>query len=260
MQIPLVHTLEGPQIRPEGGSCPLAGVAMDLADAIPIGIPRPLVYAVADGGVRRMAPTIALPLVGIESCAAGRHVVGNEGVAGPRVRVVTHPKAALARVPRDDADDGGPIVGVGSVPFALVGPPPGRVRRIRMGRAFFPPRSGTVRRPQTSCQSSPRLVRCCSGSSARAGATCAVACGTHPTRGLSARWVRLSPCRVAGGPAWLGVGGSFQIRCWSRVYSSRHTRGNGRQGSGPAAGRVGARDYDSEGMQTHPDAGDAPAR
>jgi hypothetical protein len=59
MQILLMHTLECPQIRPEGGSCPLAGAATDLADAIPIGIPRPVVYAVADGGVGRMAPRIA---------------------------------------------------------------------------------------------------------------------------------------------------------------------------------------------------------
>ena len=58
--------------------------------------------------------------------------------AGPRVRVVAYPQALLARVPRDDADDGRPIVGIGAVALALIGASTWRVTGIAMGRAFFP--------------------------------------------------------------------------------------------------------------------------
>jgi hypothetical protein len=163
--------------------------------------------------------------------------------------VIAHPETLLPRLPRDRADDGGTIAGVGAVSFARVGSPPGRVRWIRMRRAVFPLRSGTVRRPHTPCQSSHRLVRWCAGSSARAGAMCAVACVTAPPRGRSGRWVRLSQWHAAGVQVWLGVAGSLQRRCWSGAYSTPHTCGNGRQGSRPAAGRVGVRDYDSEGCE-----------
>ena len=94
---------------------------MDLALAITISIPCPLVHAVADGGVGWMTAPVALPFVGVQPRTASRKVFGNEGTASPRVRVVAHPQALLARVARDDADDGGPVVGIGAVAFALIG-------------------------------------------------------------------------------------------------------------------------------------------
>jgi hypothetical protein len=100
-----------------------------------------------------MAATIALPFVGIEPRAARGHVVGHKGVAGLPVRVVADPPALLARVARDDADDGGTIVGIGAVPFALIGASTRWIGGIAMGRAFFPPRFGTARRPQKRCRS-----------------------------------------------------------------------------------------------------------
>src|SRR5919197_36393 len=120
MQVLLMHTPEATQVGADCRACSLTGVAMDLTEAIPIGIPRPLVYAVADGGMGRMATTIALPLVGIESCATGRHVVGNEVVAGPRVRVITHPEAVLTCLPRYQTNNGWAIVGISAMPFALI--------------------------------------------------------------------------------------------------------------------------------------------
>jgi hypothetical protein len=42
-------------------------------------------------------------------------------VAGPRVRIVAHPKALLARLARDHTDEGGTIVGIRAVPIALIG-------------------------------------------------------------------------------------------------------------------------------------------
>jgi hypothetical protein len=81
-----------------------------------------------------MTAPVALPCVGVQPRAASPHVFGDEGTARPRVRVVAHPKALLARVARDDADDGGPIVGVGPVAFALIGASAGS----RCGVRFSP--------------------------------------------------------------------------------------------------------------------------
>ena len=116
MQISLVDTPEGPQIRPEGGSCSLAAIAMDIAKSIPIGIPGLLAYTVADGGVGRIAPTIAAPFVGVEACAAGRYVVGNEAVTGLHVRVITHPEAVFTSLPRNEAHNGTGMIGSVEVP------------------------------------------------------------------------------------------------------------------------------------------------
>jgi hypothetical protein len=65
-----VDAPESAQLRPERRARPLAGVAMDLALAITIIIPRPFVHTVANRGMGRMAATIALPFVGIKQSAA----------------------------------------------------------------------------------------------------------------------------------------------------------------------------------------------
>jgi hypothetical protein len=151
------------QVGAERCPCSLAGVAVDFAAAIPIIIPCPLVHAVADGGMRRMAATITLPFVGIEQGAAWGHVVGNESVAGLPIRMVTDPQALLARVARDDADNGGTIVRIGAVSLALIGASTGWIGGIAMGRTFFPPRSDTIHRPQRRCRASRRLAPSRSG-------------------------------------------------------------------------------------------------
>jgi len=126
---------------------------MHFASAIAIIIPGPFVSTMADGGMRWMTAAIALPFVGVQPRAASWDIFGDERVARPCVCVVAYPQALLARVPRNDADDGGPIVGIGAVPFALIGAPPGRIGGVAMRGAFFPPRSGRVHRPQTPCRS-----------------------------------------------------------------------------------------------------------
>jgi hypothetical protein len=125
---------------------------------------------------------------------------------------------------------------------------------------FFSSAADTVRRLQTSWRSAALSVRCGSGSSAPAGATYAVAGVTCPARGPSVRLVRPCPCRAAGARAALGVSGSSQIQYLSGAYSSCHTCSNNRQESGAAAGRVGDRCCHREGMRTHPDGDNAPAR
>jgi hypothetical protein len=71
---------------------------MDLAVAITIVVSRPFVHTVAHSAVGHVTATRALPFIGIEPRTASRHVVGHEGMAGPRVRVVTDPQALLSGV------------------------------------------------------------------------------------------------------------------------------------------------------------------
>jgi hypothetical protein len=153
MQILLVNTSESTQVGPQCRTRSLAGVARHFASAIAVIIPRPFVYTMADGGMSWMTAAVALAFVGVQPRAASWDIFGDERAARPRVRVVAHPQALLARVPRNDANDGGPIVGRGAVALALIGASPRWVTGIAMGRAFFPPRSGRVRRPQMPCRS-----------------------------------------------------------------------------------------------------------
>src|SRR3712207_112841 len=106
---------------------------MHFTSAIAISIPRPFAYTMADRGMGWMTAPVALPFIGVQPRAASRNVVGDEATTRPRVRVVAHPQALLARVARDDADDGGPIVGIGAMAFALISTSTWRVTGIAMG-------------------------------------------------------------------------------------------------------------------------------
>src|SRR5262245_15328029 len=112
---------EGTPISPQCGARALTGVAVHLTSAVAIIISRPLMHAVADRGVVWMTAPVALPFVGIQQRAASRNVFGDQGTARPRVGVVPDPQALFAHVTRDDTDDGGPIVAIGAVAFALIG-------------------------------------------------------------------------------------------------------------------------------------------
>src|SRR6266511_2260468 len=154
MQVLLMNTAEGAQVSTERRTCPFTSIAVDLALAITIIIPRPLVHAVADGRMAPMTAAIALPLIGIKPRAARCNIFGNQRLTGPRIRVVTHPEALLTRLPRDHTDDRGAIVGIGAMPFPFIGAPTGWIGGIQMRGAFFPRRSGTVHPPQRRCQPS----------------------------------------------------------------------------------------------------------
>jgi hypothetical protein len=151
MPVSLMNAPKIPQIGSERCAGPLAGIAVDLAAAIAVIIPRPLMHTMPDSGMRWMAPPVALPLVGIELGAVSGDVLRDQGRAGMPISMVANPEALLTGVPRDDADNGWTIVGVGPVPSPLSGPPTRRIIRVRMGGAFFPPRFGTARRPQKPC-------------------------------------------------------------------------------------------------------------
>jgi hypothetical protein len=138
MQVLLMNAPKTTQIGPERRASPRACIAVDLAEAISIRIPRLLVHTMTDSGMRCIALPIALPLVGIEPRAAGGDVLCNQCRAGMPIGMVAHPEALLTCVPRIDADNGGAVVGVGPMPSRLIGTPTGQIIRVRMGRAFFP--------------------------------------------------------------------------------------------------------------------------
>jgi hypothetical protein len=151
MQVLLMNAPKATQIGPERCASALAGIAVDLAAAISIIVPRPLVHPMTNRGMSGMAPAIALPLVGIELRAVSGNVLRHQGRAGTPIGMVPNPEALLARIPRDETDNRRTIVGVGPMPSPLIGPPTGRIIGVRMRRAFFPPRFGTARPPQMPC-------------------------------------------------------------------------------------------------------------
>jgi hypothetical protein len=154
-----VNPTEGTQVGAERRACPFTGIAVDLPSAVPVIISGPFVDAVADRGMGRVTPPVALPLVGIQPCAASREVFHDELMTRPSVGAVTHPEPLLACLTRDETDNGRTIIGIGAVPLALIRAPAGRIRGVAMGGTFFPPRSDTVHLPQRRRRSSPRSGR-----------------------------------------------------------------------------------------------------
>jgi hypothetical protein len=117
----------------------------------------------------RMTAPIALPFIGVEDRARSRDVCRDHVVTGGCGCVIADPETALARVSRDDADEGRTIVGKGALPCPLVSPPSGRLRGVKMGRAFVPRRSGTMRPPRRRCRASHQSGRWRSGELGCAG-------------------------------------------------------------------------------------------
>lgn len=183
----LLHAPNTTQIGPECRASALAGMAVALAAAIAIIIPRPLVSPMPDRGLRWRAPPIALPLVGLERRAVSRDVLRKQGCAGRPRSLVAHPAALLTRVPGDHADHGGTIVGVGPGPSPLLRPPTRRSIRVRRGRAVVPRRCGTARRPHKPCLACHPSGRSRCGWLGGAAATSAAVCVAASTHGLGGR-------------------------------------------------------------------------
>jgi hypothetical protein len=224
-----MNPTEGAQVGSEPRAGPFTGIAVHLTLAIGIVIPRPFAHPMTDGRMGRMAAPVALPLVGIELGAADWNVVGDKATARSRVGTVAHPEAVLARLPRHHTDDGGTIVGVGPVPFALIRSATWRIGGVAMRRAFFPQRSDTAHPPQMSCRASVSSVRSGSGCLAPVGVTYALACVTNPARGPSAPLARPWQSREAAAPASLVVAASSRTRYRSAGCSTHHNPGSGRQ-------------------------------
>ena len=248
MQILLVYSSKGSQIRSQRCPCPFTGIAMDLAEPIPISIPCPLMHAVTDRRVGWMAAPIALPLIGIKPRAAHGDVVGNPGVARTPIRVIADPEALFTRLPRHHTEDRGTIVGVGAVPFPLIGPPPRRVGGIGMGRAFFPPRSDTTHLPQRRCRSSPRSAQLRSGWPGCAAVGYGAVSVTALARARGAPWARLWQSRVAAAPRWPAVAEFSRRPSPSAACSSHRMPYSGRLGNALVHGTGAARSACTVGM------------
>ena len=88
MQVWLVNAPKATQRGPQCRASSLAALAGGLAAAISIIIPRPLVHTMTDRDMRRMAPPIARPLVGIERRAGSGDVLHEQGRAGVPIGMV----------------------------------------------------------------------------------------------------------------------------------------------------------------------------
>jgi hypothetical protein len=97
IQVPRMDPMEGTQIGPKhcAGTC--TGTDVHFMSALFVIIARPLVPAVADSGMARMAPPIGLPLIGRELRAACRKVLRDQGCAGAREGIIADPYGLLPR-------------------------------------------------------------------------------------------------------------------------------------------------------------------
>ena len=228
---------------------------MDLALTIPMVIPRPFAPPVGNRGMVRMATPITRPFIRIEQRATGGHVVGDQVRAGLSVRMVTDPPALLSRVPRDNTDDRRPIVRIGAVPLTLIGAPPGRIRRVTVRRAFFPPRSGTTRQPRRPCPSSGRSGRMHSDGPEYAAVAYGAVGVTAPTHVPGGPSILPWQSRVAGVPAWRVVAASFRRQSLSTACNSHDRRDSDRPESSLAPG-IGVAPYlDNAGIAGRPGGG-----
>jgi hypothetical protein len=253
-----MYSTEGTQVGPAPGARPLTGITMHLTPAIAILVPRPFVHAVTDGRMTRMTAPIALPLVGVQLGATGRHVVGNEATARPCVGVITDPKAMFARLPRHHTDDGWAIIGVGPMALAPLRTPSWWVSGITMGRAFFPRRSGTVHQPQRPCQPSSRWEPSHSDWPGGAVVGYASVCVIALTHAPSEPSTRPGRCHVGGVPVWPVVAGFLRRPFLSAGYSSHGTPDSGRPENAPVRGIDAALCSDSADIAGRAGAGSAP--
>jgi hypothetical protein len=87
---------------------------------------------------------VTLPFSGVDLCTDLGEPMDMLAERLP-VGVMHDPPSHLAGLSPDRAHDGRPVIVIGAVTALLVGPTPGRLRRIAVPVALFPPRSETVR-------------------------------------------------------------------------------------------------------------------
>ena len=156
-QMLLVHAAERSQVRAQASSCSLTAIAMNLATAIPIIISGPLSTTVVCapmfdrcvlGLELRCYCRIPTPLICVEDRRSLWHRAPHHRQACFGIRMMPDKVAHGAAVARHQREDRWPICVIRAVPFALVGSFSGRILRVCMRVAFFPPRSGTVHPPR----------------------------------------------------------------------------------------------------------------
>lgn len=148
-QVLFVHTAKPAQ---EGAQCcagTLATIAMDFAQAITNIVTRPSCPLPAGSAAvfhRRVLglefardTSVAAPLVRVEDGAATEHGAFGHLQTSRSVSTLAHKEAHLLALAPDDPEDRRAIRLIGAMPFALVGAPPPRIGRVKMGFTFFPP-------------------------------------------------------------------------------------------------------------------------
>lgn len=132
-------------------------VAVDLADAIAVIIPGPLVGALTYRGVITNDMIVALVFVGVDcrtSLGEAMDVI-SQCLA---FRIFDDAQAHFACLASDGADNWWTIILVGASTSPFVGPPSRWVPPIEVFVTFFPPRSETSRLSQSVCPSAVSLA------------------------------------------------------------------------------------------------------
>ena len=121
-----------------------SGIDVYLANAIPVIITSPFMFAVADSGMRANDVVVAQPFVGID-LNAGQCERMDVMFEGFLVGVMNHPQTNVATLATNRPHNWRTIIVIGAMAALFVGPTSGRIIRIGMILTFFPPHSGTFR-------------------------------------------------------------------------------------------------------------------
>ncbi len=138
--------------QPVAKRCPKSfkGICMDLTNAVPIIIPRPLPFAMVHSPMKTpffLQSAVRTPLIriGLRPLLCLLQEGKKERF---RRTVLYHTQVRFAGPAADGAEDCGTVTFIVPVPPSLVGSPPRRVLRVGVRGPFFPPHSGTFRPPQ----------------------------------------------------------------------------------------------------------------
>ena len=194
---------------------------MDLIG--PVLVSRPLPRGVADRCMppgHLGQPIVRRPFVGVDQHRRPGHLP-DERPERRAVGPVHYPEPEEPRFAAHYPGDRGTVVGLRAVPRPSVGAAPRRVGGVGMRDAYFPPRSGTSRRPRPPGRpAAPGRRPSAPDPGAGAGASVGVA-GAGLARGPAARSSR--PGRSLGGSAGppRAAGGSLGRRSPVKALNTR---------------------------------------
>ena len=216
--------------QPRAGS--FAAIAMHFADAVSIIVARPLAVAVHRTSVMHSRVPglefvgdrqIAAPLVRVEDRRAFGHAALDHRQTRLGIRMMAHEEPDRVALTPDEREDRWPVGFISAVPSSFVGAASGRVLRVGVRRAFFPPRSGTTHQPQRLAHQADLLAARGADSTAP---LCAWHAGGHAQYQVhvrAVRWTRLWRSRAKSTPVWRVAGGSSQRLCPSGLSGSGRT-------------------------------------
>ena len=135
-----MHAAKRSQERAKRCTRSFTTIAVDFAHAIAIIIPRPLVLTVIDGRVVLHDPMVTAIVVGVNDRPIRRNCFSENTVTSGCIAVRDYPTALFARVATDDMNDRRSVVVIGAMARLLIRAAAGRVIRVAVRVAFFPPR------------------------------------------------------------------------------------------------------------------------